>query len=93
MADIIKGSVAHELVMKDRKSLKLTGVCEVLSFDDVSVTLKTVCGELTVDGEGLRISSLDTVNGTLIIDGNVASLSYFDKKREGTKGVFGRIFG
>ena len=93
MADIIKPSVAHELVMKDRKSLRLTGVSEVLSFDDLSVTLKTVCGELTVDGEGLRISSLDTVNGILIIDGNVSSLSYFDKKREGTKGVFGRIFG
>ena len=94
MADIIKNTgAAHELFMKDRKCITLTGVCEVVSFDDLSVTLKTVCGELTVEGEGLRISSLDTVNGTLKIDGNVQSLSYFDKKREGSKGVFGRIFG
>ena len=92
MADTPK-STSHEFFMKDRKNVRLTGVTEVLSFDDTSVSLMTVCGELSVDGEGLRISSLDTVGGILMIDGNVHSLTYFDKKREGSKGVFGRIFG
>ena len=92
MADIIKDT-AHQLLMKERKALTVTGVSEVMSFDDLSVTLKTVCGELTVEGEGLHISSLDTVNGILEVNGNIQALSYFDKKHEGSKGVFGRIFG
>ena len=94
MPDLIKEAAhSHELFMKDRKKISLTGVSEVESFDDVSVVLKTVCGELTVEGEGLRISSLDTVHGTLDISGNVQSLSYFDKKKDTQKGILGRIFG
>ena len=94
MADIIKNTgVSHELSMHDRKRISLSGVCEVISFDELSVVLKTVCGELTVDGEGLRISSLDTAHGTLEINGDVQALSYFDKKKDSARGVFGRIFG
>jgi len=92
MADIIKNT-AHRILMNERKALTVTGVSEVVSFDELAVTLKTVCGELTVEGEGLHISSLDTVNGTLEVNGSIQALSYFDKKKEGSKGVFGRIFG
>ena len=94
MADIIKNiGSSHSVSMLDRKKLELTGVTEVLSFDDISVVLKTVCGELTIDGEGLRISTLDTAHGTLDISGNIQAFSYFDKKKEGKKGVLGKIFG
>ena len=94
MADTIKNTgSAHSVSMSDRKKLELTGVTEVVSFDDLSVVLKTVCGELAVDGEGLRISTLDTAHGTLNIGGNIQALSYFDKKKENKKGVFGKIFG
>ena len=94
MADIIKNvGTAHSVSMSDRKKLELTGVTEVVSFDDLSVVLKTVCGELAVDGEGLRISTLDTAHGTLDINGNIQALSYFDKKKDGKKGVIGKIFG
>jgi len=95
MADIIKNTkeMAHELFLRDRKSVRLTGVTEVDSFDDTSVVLKTVCGELTVDGVGLRISSLDTTNGTLEITGNVEGLSYYDRGKDTKRGLFGRVIG
>ena len=94
MADIIRTAPqTHELKMKDRKELALTGVCEVLSFDDSSVTLKTVCGELEIDGSGLKISSLDTANGTIFVSGNVQAFSYSDKGKDSQKGIIGRIFG
>ena len=94
MADISKNTQpSHELMMRDRKRISVTGVTEVVSFDELSVVLKTVCGELTVDGEGLHISALDTSRGLLEIDGSVQGLSYYDKKHEGSKSVLGRIFG
>ena len=93
MADIIKGTgTSHDLTMRDRKRISVTGVTEVVSFDELSVVLKTVCGELTVDGEGLHISAIDTTHGTLEIEGSVKALSYFDKKRDSGKSVLGRIF-
>ena len=93
MADIIKNGGSHEVFMSERKALRLTGVSEVISFDDLSVVLKTVCGELEIDGDGLRISTLDTAHGTLDVNGNIRALSYFDKIKEGKKGVLGKIFG
>ena len=58
MAETIKNTqLPHELIMKDRKRISVTGVTEVVSFDELSVVLKTACGELTVDGEGLHISA------------------------------------
>lgn len=93
MADIIKNGGSHEVFMSDRKTLRLTGVSEVISFDDLSVVLKTACGELAIDGEGLRISTLDTAHGTLDVSGNIHALNYFDKKKENKKGVLGKIFG
>ncbi len=93
MADIVKNGGSHEVFMSERKTLRLTGVSEVISFDDLSVVLKTVCGELAIDGEGLRISTLDTAHGTLDVNGNIQALNYFDKKKENKKGVLGKIFG
>ncbi len=83
----------HELLLHDRKTVSLTGVTEVKSFDDSEVTLDTVCGELTVDGEGLRISSLDTTHGTLDINGNIQGFSYYDKKKDGKRTIFGKVRG
>ena len=94
MAETIKNTqLPHELIMKDRTRISVTGVTEVVSFDELSVVLKTACGELTVDGEGLHISALDTTRGVLEINGSIQGLSYFDKKRESGKSVLGRIFG
>lgn len=50
----------HELVMKGRRELQITGVEDVLSFDDVSIIMVTAMGMLSVDGEGLRIVSFNS---------------------------------
>lgn len=87
-------SMTHELLMKGRRSLSVSGVKEVISFDESSVILNTVCGELEIDGEALRVSTLDTARGNVSVDGNISSVIYTDKpKKEGRRGVFGRIFG
>ena len=68
MADISKDERdTHELVLYDRKTLNMSGIVEVISFDDVSVSLKTKCGELYVEGTELHISALDTVKGAVSV--------------------------
>ena len=92
MSDIKQGEkVSHVLQLSDRKTLGINGVIEVVSFDDCSIVLKTVCGELVIDGQGLRISTLDTSKGIVAIDGNVQSLTYYDQNPNERRGRIGKL--
>ena len=41
----------HTITMKGRKSLKISGVEDVLSFDEDSIIMQTCMGTLSVDGD------------------------------------------
>lgn len=85
-------AVSHELHLRERKDLTMNGVTEVISFDDCSVMLKTVCGELSIEGEELRISALDTSKGAVAVSGNIQSFIYYDRQSDGKRGKNGRLF-
>lgn len=65
---------SHSLTLSQREKLTVTGVSEVVSFDETAATLHTVGGELTVLGSNLQLKSLDT--GTVIVTGTVDAVSY-----------------
>ena len=81
----------HNLVMEDRKTLMITGVSDVDSFDDQTVVVYTDLGELTVRGSNLHIGKLSVETGELNITGNIFALGYTDD-REKRGGIFGRLF-
>ena len=81
----------HSLILKDRSQLTLSGVTDVDSFDENLITTYTDYGELTVKGEGLHISVLNTDTGELSIDGNVSSLTYLENLPKSTS-FFSKVF-
>ncbi|MDR1892028.1 MAG: sporulation protein YabP [Oscillospiraceae bacterium] len=81
----------HNLVMEDRKTLMITGVSDVDSFDDQTVVVYTDLGELTVRGSNLHIGKLSVETGELNITGNIFALGYTDD-REKRGGILGRLF-
>ena len=80
----------HSLTLDGRKKLTMTGVTEVVSFDDGYVVLRTELGMLTVQGTGLRLKTLSTDGGQMAVTGEVSALSY-EEPRE--SGWLRRIFG
>ena len=48
----------HKLTLNERKQLTVTGVTEVVSFDESGAELKCVDGRLFIDGEEIRIVCL-----------------------------------
>ena len=68
----------HMLTINDRKSAQLTGVKEVLSFDEKQLLLRTEQGDLAVSGEGIHITALLLDEGRLTFEGRVDALSYSD---------------
>lgn len=84
----------HGLLINDRQSAHLEGVTEVVRFDEQEVVLETVCGTLSIDGNGLHLSEWNAERGTAILEGRVDAVTYFDKTQTDGKnhnGLFGKL--
>jgi sporulation protein YabP len=84
---------AHDVIMKGRKKLEITGVKHVESFDHEEFLLETVLGYLAIRGANLRMQNLDVDQGIVDIEGKVFDLSYLDEQPgEHAKGFFSKLF-
>ena len=86
-----KIQLPHNLILKDRAELTLSGVTDVDSFDETTIIAYTHYGELTVSGTNLHISSLDIDKGELSVDGKINSLTYIDQGPKAS-GFFSKVF-
>ena len=66
----------HRIEMTDREQALVSGVEEVISFDETCVVLRTVCGVLSLDGKDMRVVSLDTDTGDIVISGLIDGVIY-----------------
>ena len=64
-------AIKHRLTLMDRRQLELSGVKDVVSFDESNVVLQTVCGMLSVEGEELHVQVLNTESGVVSLEGTV----------------------
>lgn len=86
-------NVIQNIVLENREKLNITGVLDVLSFDDQIVILETELGLLTVKGENLRINKLSLDTSEVTIDGAIYQLAYSEKdSMEMSGGILGKIF-
>lgn len=69
-------TMPHRLNLENREKLTMTGVTEIISFDEGSVLLKTSLGTLTVLGEGLQLKTLTVEGGNVAVDGKIHALEY-----------------
>ena len=80
----------HKLTLNQREDLTMTGVTEVVSFDDTAVVLKTHLGTLTVLGEALVLKTLSVEGGQVAVSGHIRSLVYEEPR---STGFWQRILG
>lgn len=73
----------HKLTLQERKQLTMTGVTEVVSFEESAVVLHTVQGFLTVQGRELKLKTLSLEGGQVAVDGEISALIY-EEPREGS---------
>jgi sporulation protein YabP len=75
----------HKLTLNERQSLTVTGVEEVLNFDENTVQLRTVMGCLWVYGQQLKLKTLNPEGGLLSLGGTVHALAYEQAQKKGGK--------
>ena len=74
-----------------RKLIKIDSVKNVAGFDESFVSLDTSEGRIVVEGEGLKIMSLNKDNGMIEITGRIDGVYYSGEKER--RGVIRKIFG
>ena len=89
----INTGVIQNLVLENREKLSVSGVIDVLSFDDQVVMVETELGLLTVKGDNLRINKLSLDTSEVIVEGEISSLIYSQSKQEKSSGtLLSKIF-
>ena len=83
----------HNVLIEGREKLNITGVRDVVSFDESTIILNTEMGGLVLKGTDLHINKLNVEDGNLNIEGYVIACNYTGKTdNKKTGGFFGNIF-
>ncbi len=80
----------HKMQLNERRQLTMTGVTEVVSFDEDTVVLQTSLGTLIVQGKELQLKTLSLEGGQVAVDGSISALIYEEPR---PAGVWRRLFG
>ena len=83
--------IIQNVIIESRKRLNISGVKQVISFDDETVILDTELGRMTVKGESIKIESFNTGSGDLTASGTIHAVVYMASESSGG-GFISRIF-
>lgn len=84
----------HKVIMENRSSSSITGIRDVVSFNENQVVLDTDMGLLTIKGKDLHVSRLTVEKGEADVDGTIDSLVYSSNEalRKSAESWFVRLF-
>ena len=86
-------NIIQNLVLENREKLSVSGVLDVLSFDDQVVMIETELGLLTVKGQNLRINKLSIDTSEVIVEGEISYLAYSEAStNKSSSGLLSKIF-
>ena len=84
----------HKITMQNRSQGSITGIQDVVSFDENQIVLDTDMGLLTIKGKDLHVSRLTLEKGEVDLAGSIDSLVYSSNTayRKSGESVFNRLF-
>ena len=90
---IISNTIPQNIILENREKLTLSGVRDVLSFDDQIVIVETELGLLTIKGQNLKITKLSIDTGDVVVEGDILNLGYSEKTldKKGTS-IMNKLF-
>ena len=79
-----ENGMPHRLTLNERRQLTVSGVSEVVSFDENMVVLRTGMGLLMVQGKELQLKNLSLEGGNVAVEGSVAAMQYEEPRSAGS---------
>lgn len=90
MSETNQNAQIQNVIIENREKISLSGITDVISFDDETLLLNSGMGRITVKGESLKIDSFNTDSGDLAATGKVHAVVYMSDVKQG--GFFSRLF-
>ncbi len=89
-----KLGLSHKLELYNREKGTMTGILDVISFDENTIVLDTDMGLLTIKGKDLHVSRLSLEKGEIDIEGRADSLVYSSNEgyRKSSQSLLSRLF-
>lgn len=81
----------HEVVLKNRESLLVSGVEHIYAYNDTRVEIRTCYGEMVIEGEGLDMNKLNLEESIIDIRG-IINVIYYSKDKRNKESFIKRIF-
>ena len=83
---------SHELKISDRKSIILTGIKKIISFNSEEFIMDSNLCTLELKGINLELNKLDTNLGNVNIKGTINSLNYLVKEKNKEESILSKLF-
>lgn len=84
--------IPHDIILNNRNKLSINGIKEIINFDENTVSLKTVSGDLVIEGENIHINILNIEKGEIEMNGTITALTYFDHVGNERHSLLSKIF-
>jgi len=83
----------HSLQIDRRENVTVTGIIDVISFDEESVISETEMGIVIIKGANLHVKRINLENGELIVSGEIDGLNYENQSGGAkAKSLLGKLF-
>lgn len=82
----------QNVFLENRMLLNVSGVIDVLNFDEQLITLETELGILIVKGSNLKLNKFNLDNTDLSVNGDINSIIYDDKSTSRSEGFITKLF-
>ncbi len=84
--------INHHINIVDRKSIIISGVKKIISFDNEEFLMLSNMGTILLKGSELEIVKLDTQDGNVSIKGKINSLGYIEDKHTKEESLLSKLF-
>ena len=81
----------QNIFLYDRQRAHLDGIEEVESFTETEIVALSSLGRILVEGENLKIDSVQTETGIMELHGTIHGFCYLEEKKETGGGFFSRF--
>ncbi|MCC8070161.1 MAG: sporulation protein YabP [Ruminococcus sp.] len=82
----------HNVIMEGRSKVSISGVTDVDCFDENTILIYTIMGELTIKGKNLQVNDVSVETGDMSLQGDVWSIVYGDKDKRNPLSWFAKLF-
>ena len=89
-----KLGLSHKMEWYNREKGKMTGILDVISFDENTIVLDTDMGLLTIKGKDLHVNRLTLEKGEIDLEGRLDSMGYSSNEayRKSGQSLLSRLF-